>query len=71
MYVENTGDAIANYMFVTVAPAVSNPFLFEDLEWPFYILPIHVGLLLHFFIINMIYRKREQNAIVTDPQLWQ
>ena len=71
LYVENTGDAPANYMFVSVAPAVSNPFLFEGLQWPFYLFPIHVGLLLHFFIINVIYRKREQNAIVTDPQLWQ
>jgi hypothetical integral membrane protein (TIGR02206 family) len=71
MYVENTGDAIANYMFVTVAPAVSNPFLFEDLGWPFYLFPVHLGLLIHMLIINMIYRKREQNPIVSDPRLWQ
>ena len=71
LYVENTGGASANYMFVTVAPAVSNPFLFDDLKWPLYLIPIHLGLFLHILIINMIYRKREQNAIVTDPQLWQ
>ena len=71
LYVENTGGASANYMFVTVAPAVSNPFLFEGLQWPFYLIPIHLGLFLHMLIINMIYRKREQNPIVSDPQLWQ
>ena len=58
-------------MFVTVAPAVSNPFLFEGLRWPFYLIPIHLGLFLHMLIINMIYRKREQNPIVSEPQLWQ
>jgi hypothetical integral membrane protein (TIGR02206 family) len=71
LYVENTGGAIANYMFVTVAPDVSNPFLFEDLGWPFYLLPVHFGLFLHMLIINMIYRKREQNPIVSEPRLWQ
>ena len=71
LYVENTGGAPANYMFVTVAPAVSNPFLFEGLQWPFYLIPIHLGLFLHMLIINMIYRKREQNPIVSEPRLWQ
>lgn len=71
LYVENTGGASANYMFVTVAPAVSNPFLFEGLQWPFYLIPIHLGLFLHMLIINMIYRKREQNPIVSEPRLWQ
>ena len=71
LYVENTGGASANYMFVTIAPAVSNPFLFEGLQWPFYLIPIHLGLFLHMLIINMIYRKREQNPIVSEPQLWQ
>jgi len=71
LYVENTGGASANYMFVTVAPAVSNPFLFEGLRWPFYLFPIHLGLFLHMLIINMIYRKRERNPIVLEPQLWQ
>ena len=71
LYIENTGGAPANYMFVTVAPAVSNPFLFEGLQWPFYLIPIHLGLFLHMLIINMIYRKREQNPIVSEPRLWQ
>jgi len=70
-YVENTGGADANYMFVTVAPGVSNPFLFDGLTWPLYLIPIHFGLLLHILIINMIYRKRERNPIVLEPQLWQ
>jgi hypothetical integral membrane protein (TIGR02206 family) len=71
LYVENTGGASANYMFVTVAPAVNNPFLFEGLQWPFYLIPVHLGLFLHILIINMIYRKREQNPIVSEPRLWQ
>ena len=71
LYVENTDGASANYMFVTVAPAVSNPFLFDGLQWPLYLIPVHLGLFFHILIINMIYRKREQNPIVSEPRLWQ
>ena len=71
LYVENTGGADANYMFVMTQPPIENPFLFESLEWPFYIFPVHFGALVHMLIINMIYRKREQNPIVSEPRLWQ
>ena len=70
-YVVNTGGALANYMFVWEPPHVSNPFLFPSLGWPFYLGPVHMALLLHILIINMIYRSREKKPIALELRLWQ
>lgn len=71
LYVNNTGGALANYMFVSEAPDVTNPFLFPSLGWPFYLFPVHFGLLIHMLLINMIYRSREKRPLVLEPRLWQ
>ena len=68
---ESPDGVLANYMFVSEAPHVENPFLFPSLGWPLYIVPIHFALLLHMLVVNMIYRAREVDPIVDKPRIWQ
>ena len=51
-------DAVANYMYMTEPPKVDNPFVFHDLAWPWYVLPLHAALVLHLMILNALYRWR-------------
>ena len=62
---------LANYMFVSEAPHVKNPFLFPSLGWPLYLVPVHFALLLHMLVINMIYRVREVGPMVEKLRIWQ
>lgn len=71
MYVESPTGVVANYMFVTEPPEVTNPFLFPSLGWPFYLVPIHLGLLLHMFFINIIYRVKEVDPEGKNLRIWQ
>ena len=50
------GDAVANYMYMTEPPKVDNPFVFHDLAWPWYVLPLHWALILHLLVLNALYR---------------
>jgi len=68
---ESTDGVLANYMFVSEAPHVTNPFLFPSLGWPLYIVPLHFALLLHMLVVNMIYRAREVGPIVDKLRIWQ
>ena len=52
------GDAVANYMYMTEPPKVDNPFVFHDLAWPWYVLPLHAALILHLIVLNVLYRWR-------------
>jgi len=70
-YIESPDGVIANYMFVSAPPHVSNPFLFPSLGWPLYLVPVHFAILLHLLVLNMIYRAREINPITVAPSLWQ
>lgn len=45
----------ANYMYLMQKPAVSNPFFAAD--WPWYILVLEVALLLHFYVIYLLFRR--------------
>jgi len=45
----------ANYMYMWEAPKADNPFV-VDLPRPWYILPLHGGLILHLVLINALYR---------------
>jgi hypothetical integral membrane protein (TIGR02206 family) len=47
----------ANYMYLMQKPAVSNPFFAG--EWPWYILVLEVALLLHFYVIYLLFRNRK------------
>ncbi len=60
-YVHNPDPEVyfANYMYVTVAPDVNNPFLPKSLTWPFYLLPLHFLFILHMILINQIIRWRK------------
>jgi len=51
-------DAVANYMYMTEPPKVDNPFVFHDLAWPWYVLPLHAALMLHLIVLNALYRWR-------------
>ena len=51
-------DALANYMYMTEPPKVDNPFVFHDLAWPWYVLPLHAALVLHLLVLNGLYRWR-------------
>lgn len=51
-------DALANYMYMTEPPKVDNPFVFHDLAWPWYVLPLHAALVLHLLVLNFLYRWR-------------
>ena len=68
---ESPDGVLANYMFVSEAPPVTNPFLFPSLGWPLYIVPLHFALLLHMLVVNMIYRAREVDPIVDNLRIWQ
>jgi len=46
----------ANYMYVWEAPTADNP-LILDWGWPWYLLPLHVALLVHLILINALFRK--------------
>jgi uncharacterized membrane protein YwaF len=52
------GEVLANYMYMTEAPKVDNPFVFHDLAWPWYVLPLHAALVLHLLVLNSLYRWR-------------
>ena len=60
-YVHNPDPDVyfANYMFVTEAPEVDNPFLPKSLPWPFYMFPLHLLFILHMILINQIIRWRK------------
>lgn len=45
----------ANYMYLMQKPAVSNPFFAGD--WPWYILVLELALLLHFYVIYLLFRR--------------
>lgn len=47
---------VANYMYVWEAPVADNPLVF-DWGWPWYLLPLHVALLVHLVVINALFRK--------------
>ena len=68
---ESPDGVLANYMFVSEAPHVTNPFLFPSLGWPLYIVPLHFAFLLHMLVVNMIYRAREVGPIVDKLRIWQ
>jgi hypothetical integral membrane protein (TIGR02206 family) len=51
-------DVLANYMYMTQPPKVDNPFVFHDLAWPWYVLPLHAALVLHLLVLNALYRWR-------------
>jgi uncharacterized membrane protein YwaF len=70
-FFESPDGVLANYMFVSEAPDVYNPFLFPSLGWPLYLVPIHFALLLHMLVVNMIYRAREVGPIVDKLRIWQ
>ena len=70
-FFESPDGVLANYMFVSEAPHVTNPFLFPSLGWPLYLVPIHSALLLHMLVINIIYRAREVGPIVEKLRIWQ
>ena len=70
-FFESSDGVLANYMFVSEAPDVYNPFLFPSLGWPLYLVPIHFALLLHMLVVNMIYRAREVGPIVDKLRIWQ
>ena len=50
------GEPLANYMYMTEPPKVDNPFVFHDLAWPWYVLPLHAALVLHLLVLNALYR---------------
>jgi uncharacterized membrane protein YwaF len=58
VYVDYPADAAANYMYVIEQPHVESPLLSEDLLWPYYLLPLHVILIIHMLILNAIIRWR-------------
>ena len=70
-FFESPDGVLANYMFVSEAPNVANPFLFPSLGWPLYLVPVHFALLLHMLVINIIYRAREVGPIVEKLRIWQ
>lgn len=45
----------ANYMYLMEKPAVPNPFFAG--EWPWYLLVLEVALLLHFYVIYLLFRR--------------
>ena len=47
---------VANYMYVWQAPMADNP-LVLDWDWPWYLLPLHVALLVHLLLINAAFRR--------------
>ena len=51
-------DVVANYMYMTEPPKVDNPFVFHDWAWPWYVVPLHVALVLHLLLLNALYRWR-------------
>ena len=55
VYNPDTDMYFANYMYVTRSPEVDNPFL-SDLAWPYYMLPLHVLLIVHMLVINWAYK---------------
>jgi uncharacterized membrane protein YwaF len=46
----------ANYMYLAEKPAVYNPFIIGN--WPWYILGLEVAVLLHFYVIYILFRQR-------------
>ena len=48
-------DVTANYMYMWEAPKVDNPFV-QNWSWPWYIIPLHVGLMIHLVAINAMFR---------------
>ena len=51
-------EVLANYMYMTEPPKADNPFVFRELGWPWYILPLHAALILHLIVLNALYRWR-------------
>jgi len=45
-------------MYMTEPPKADNPFVFHDLAWPWYVLPLHAALVLHLLVLNALYRWR-------------
>ncbi|MBN31475.1 MAG: hypothetical protein CL845_05705 [Crocinitomicaceae bacterium] len=62
-------DVTANYMYMWEAPKVDNPFV-QDMAWPWYILPLHAGLVLHLVVINFCYRWGTPMAALAEKSLW-
>jgi hypothetical integral membrane protein (TIGR02206 family) len=51
----------ANYMYLMQKPAVSNPFFAAD--WPWYLLLLEVALLLHFYVIYLLFRPAKPGRL--------
>ena len=69
-YVGNPYTDIANYMYVTEAPDVNNPFLIKSLGWPFYMLPLHFLFILHMLFINQIIRWMKRVKIASWKEIF-
>ena len=69
-YVENPYPDIANYMYVTEAPDVNNPFLSKSLGWPFYMLPLHFLFIFHMLLINQIIRWTKCEKIASWKEIF-
>jgi hypothetical integral membrane protein (TIGR02206 family) len=50
-------DPPANYMYMWEPPVVSNPFVWSELGWPWYQVPLHFALILHLLLIHPIFRR--------------
>ncbi len=66
-YVPN--DVIANYMYMWEAPKVDNPFV-SSWPWPFYIIALHAGLVIHLVVINAIYRWTSADEAFSGQPMW-
>ena len=51
------GPVSANYMYVWEPPKVRSPLVRPELGWPWYQIPLHLALIAHLLVINLIYRK--------------
>ncbi|MBM55523.1 MAG: hypothetical protein CMB32_03090 [Euryarchaeota archaeon] len=70
-YVENPYTDIANYMYVTEAPDVNNPFLPKSLAWPFYMFPLHFLFIFHMLLINQIFRWINKEKVTSWKEIFQ
>lgn len=65
-FVPNLGVDPANYMYVTEAPIVDNPFLWKSLGWPAYIIPVHFVFIAHMLAFNLILKP--MGYLVPEPK---
>ena len=56
VYFARPDGIVANYMYVWAAPVADNPLVF-DWAWPWYLVPLHVALLVHLILLNAAFRK--------------